>query len=61
MYKIIKNQLFTLVIVDFIKMNSIVLVGGKYINAFEKSFNVNAVDNQVFLKGISFKKKRRIS
>ena len=52
-----KKQLFTLVIVDILEMNSTVLACGEYVNALEKAFNVTLVDNEVFLKGITSRKK----
>ena len=52
-----KKQLFTLVIVDIINLDSTVLAEGKYIDVLEKAFNVTVVDNQVFLKGITSRKK----
>lgn len=52
-----KKQLFTLVIVNIYEMNSTVLASGEYINALEKAFNVSVVDNEVFLEGITSRKK----
>ena len=52
-----KKQLFTLVIVDIINLDSTVLAEGQYIDVLEKAFNVTVVDNQVFLKGITSRKK----
>ena len=52
-----KKQLFTLVIVDIFNLNSTALVTGKYINVFEKAFNVTVVDNQAYLGGITSRKK----
>ena len=52
-----KMQLFILVIVDILDMDSTCLTGGKYINVVEKSFNVTIIDNEAFLKGISSRKK----
>ena len=52
-----KKQFFTLVIVDIFQLNSTALVGGEYYNAIEKAFNVKLDDNEVFLKGITSRKK----
>lgn len=50
-------QLFILVIVDIYDMDSTCLTGGEYTIAVEKAFNVTVVNNEVFLQGISSRKK----
>ena len=52
-----KMQLFILVIVNIIDMDSTCLTGGDYTTAVEKAFNVTIVNDEVFLKGISSRKK----
>ena len=51
------KQLFVFVIIDVFKFKSTALVSGKYINTFEKAFNVKVVDNQASLGGITSRKK----
>ena len=52
-----KKQLFALVIIDILELNSTALVNGEYINAFEKAFNVSVVENEAFLQGVTSRKK----
>jgi len=53
-----KMQLFILVIVDIMDMDSTCLIGGQYVESVEKAFNVTVVENEVFLKGIASRKKQ---
>jgi manganese-dependent inorganic pyrophosphatase len=60
MNKMIDNknlQLFVLVIVDILEMDSTALVTGSYSYVVETAFTVEIVDNEVFLKGITSRKK----
>ena len=52
-----KKQLFVFDIVDIFELDSTILASGEYINTVEKAFNVKLIDNQVFLKGITSRKK----
>lgn len=52
-----KVQLFMFVIVDIMEMDSIALVRGTISNVVETAFDVKIEDSQVFLKGISSRKK----
>lgn len=52
-----KKQLFALVIIDILELNSTALVNGEYINVFEKAFNVSVVENEAFLQGVTSRKK----
>ena len=50
-------QLFVLVIVDILEMDSTALITGSLSKAVETAFGVEIVDNEVFLKGITSRKK----
>jgi manganese-dependent inorganic pyrophosphatase len=52
-----KLELFMLVIVDIMEMDSTALVRGNITNVVETAFNVEIIDSEVFLKGVSSRKK----
>ena len=60
MQKQINNQnidLFVLCILDIMNMDSTAIVSGDLSKAVEEAFNVKVEDNEVFLKGVSVRKK----
>ena len=50
-------QLFVLVMVNIIDLDSTILVNGTLANVVKSAFNVNLTNNQAFLPGISSRKK----
>ena len=53
-----KLHLFAFVIVDIINIDSTLLIRGSLSKVIETAFNVEIQDNEVFLKGISSRKKQ---
>lgn len=51
-----KKELFVLMIVDIINMDTTILVRGNYFNVVETAFDLKLKDNQALLKGVNSRK-----